>query len=93
MMKRLICAILLAVCVSGVMAQVYVESKIDSIEILIGEQTGLTLSVTARNGAKVVMPSYQPSEYITPGVEVLSHTDADTSHLDNGLVKITKNIH
>lgn len=90
MMKRLICAILLAVCASGVMAQVYVESKIDSIEILIGEQTGLTLSVTAMNGAKVVMPSYQPSEYITPGVEVLSHTDADTSHLDNGLVKITK---
>lgn len=90
MMKRIICAILLVTCVLGVSAQVSVESKIDSIEILIGEQTGLTLSVTAKDGAKVVMPSFKPSEYITPGVEVLSDTDADTSRLDNGLVKVSK---
>lgn len=90
MMKRIICAILLVTCVLGVSAQVSVESKIDSIEILIGEQTGMTLSVTAKDGAKVVMPSFKPSEYITPGVEVLSDTDADTSRLDNGLVKVSK---
>lgn len=90
MMKRIICAILLVTCVLGVSAQVSVESKIDSIEILIGEQTSLTLSVTAKDGAKVVMPSFKPSEYITPGVEVLSDTDADTSRLDNGLVKVSK---
>lgn len=89
-MKRIICAILLVTCVLGVSAQVSVESKIDSIEILIGEQTGLTLSVTAKDGAKIVMPSFKPSEYITPGVEVLSDTDADTSRLDNGLVKVSK---
>lgn len=74
-------------CVS---AQVFVESKIDSIQILIGEQTGVTLSVTAKKGANVKMPEYKPSQYITPGVEVLEHTDADTSLLDNGLVKISK---
>lgn len=71
-------------------AQVFVESKIDSIEILIGEQTNVTLSVTAKKGANVKMPEYEPSQYITPGVEVLQNTDADTSKLDNGLVKITK---
>ncbi len=89
-MKRIICVILLTACVLSITAQVFVESKIDSIEMLIGEQTDLTLSVTARKGAKVKMPTYGPSQYITPGVEVLSHSEADTSQLDNGFVKITK---
>ena len=71
-------------------AQVFVESKIDSIQILIGEQTDITLSVTAKKGARVEMPAYKPSQYITPGVEVLSHSAADTSVLDNGLVKVSK---
>ena len=71
-------------------AQVFVESKIDSIQILIGEQTDITLSVTAKKGARVEMPAYKPSQYITPGVEVLSHSPVDTSVLDNGLVKVSK---
>ena len=36
------------------------------------------------------MPSFKPSEYITPGVEVLECSNADTSKLDNGLVRITR---
>jgi len=67
-----------------------VDTKIDSIQILIGEQTNLTLSVTAKDGARVKLPSFKPSQYITPGVEVLEDLGADTSKLDNGLVKITK---
>ena len=89
-MKRIIFIISLIACVLSASAQVYVESKIDSIEILIGEQTSVALSVTAKKGAKVNMPVYEPSQYITPGVEVLAHSDADTSQLDNGLLKITK---
>ena len=71
-------------------AKVFVESKIDSIQILIGEQTGLTLSVTTGQGTHVTMPSFKPSDYITPGVEVLEGSNADTSKLDNGLVRITR---
>lgn len=89
-MKRIIFIISLIACVLSASAQVYVESKIDSIEILIGEQTSVALSVTAKKGAKVKMPVYEPSLYITPGVEVLAHSDADTLQLDNGLLKITK---
>ena len=89
-MKRIIFIISLIACVLSASAQVYVESKIDSIEILIGEQTSVALSVTAKKGAKVNMPVYEPSQYITPGVEVLAHSDADTLQLDNGLLKITK---
>ena len=89
-MKRIIFIISLTACVLCTHAQVFVESKIDSIEILIGEQTGVTLSVTAREGAKVVMPEYEPSQYVTPGVEVLGATSADTAQADNGMVKITR---
>ena len=42
-LKRIICIISLVACVLGLYAQVSVESKIDSIEILIGEQTDLSL--------------------------------------------------
>lgn len=71
-------------------AQVSVDTKIDSIQILIGEQTNLTLSVTAKDGSHVKLPSFKPSQYITPGVEVLENSETDTSRLDNGFVKITK---
>ena len=89
-MNRIIYIILLITCVLQTSAQVFVESKIDSIEILIGEQTDLTLSVTADKGAKVKLPVYKPNQYITPGVEVLDNSVSDTSQLDNGLVKISR---
>ena len=89
-MKQIICIISLITCTLCASAQVFVESKIDSIEILIGEQTDVTLSVTSPKGSKVRMPQYKSSQYITPGVEVLSNSDADTAQLDNGLVKITR---
>lgn len=89
-MKRIFCIILFVTCVLCTHAQVFVESKIDSIQILIGEQTNITLSVTARKGATVKLPIYQQSQNITQGVEVLGVSDADTSQLDNGLVKITR---
>lgn len=89
-MNRIIYIILLITCALQASAQVFVESKIDSIEILIGEQTDLTLSVTADKGAKVKLPVYKPNQYITPGVEVLDNSVADTSQLDNGLVKISR---
>lgn len=89
-MKRIFCIISLIACVLSLSAQVSVESKIDSIEILIGEQTDVVLSVTAKQGACIKMPVFKPSQYITPGVEVLSDSKADTSQLDNNLIKVTK---
>lgn len=90
LMRQITLIILLITCTLRASAQVFVESKIDSIQILIGEQTDVTLSVTAPNGSEVKMPEYKPSQNITPGVEVISLSDADTSKLDNGLVRITK---
>lgn len=71
-------------------AQVQVESRLDSIDMMIGEQVKLTLNVNCKKGQQLELPKYQPSQYITPGVEVLEETKADTSELDNDMMQVTK---
>ena len=48
-----------------------VEQKLDSLQLLIGEQTTLHLTVTANRGQKIVMPSFKPSQQLIPGVDVV----------------------
>lgn len=82
------CCLLLGVKSS---AQVSVEAKIDSISILVGEQTNMEVAVTARKGAKIVWPNIKPSHYLVPGVEIIDVADDDTSEVDNN-VRISKRI-
>ena len=89
-MRRILNILLLLGLFVPVFAQVSVESRIDSVQILIGEQTNLILEVTANKGARVRFPHFKPSQYITPGVEVLETLSADTSDLDNNMVRISK---
>ena len=53
-------------------AQVTVEASIDSIEMFIGEQVHVTVKATMQEGAKAAFPVFQPTQQLTPGVEVLS---------------------
>ena len=89
-LRRLILKWALLMVTMAATAQVNVESRIDSIEIFIGQQTQMTVDVTMKRGQKLVFPEFKPSQMITPGVEVLSATDADTSKLDNDMLKVTK---
>lgn len=89
-MKRIFSIISLITWALCLFSQVSVDIKIDSMQILIGEQTNLTLNVTAKEGSHIMLPSFKPSQYLIPGVEVLDASEADTSHLENGLFKITK---
>lgn len=82
------CCLLLGVKSS---AQVSVEAKIDSISILVGEQTNMEVAVTARKGARIVWPNIKPSHYLVPGVEIIDVADGDTSEVDNN-VRISKRI-
>ena len=70
-------------------AQVQVEQKIDPIGMYIGQQVQMTVGVTAPKGSKVVFPHLERTQYIVPGVEVLSSQD-DTIDVDDGLEKITR---
>lgn len=48
-----------------------VEARIDSMEMFIGQQVHVTLTVTAPAGAKIAFPPYQRTQEVTPGVEVV----------------------
>ena len=89
MRKSLVFILFMAIAI-GVRAQVQVETKIDSMEILIGEQTNLTLSVSMKKGRSLQMPEFAPSQFITPRVEVLSTNQADTAELDDDMVQVNK---
>ena len=61
------------------LAQASVEAKINPIEMLIGEQATVTLTVQADENAKVEWPVFQPRQVLVPGVEVLSTHTANTN--------------
>lgn len=92
-MKRIITIILtlqLALAVSA--QQANVTAELDSVVIFIGQQTHLTLGVTAREGAEVVIPDFQPRHYLIPEVEILEVSSTDTAHLDNSQMKLSKRL-
>ncbi len=89
-MKKKLISILLAVVCLPMAAQVNVEASIDSMQILIGQQTRVTVTTTSRQDAKVVFPSYRPTEYITSGVEVLNMSDVQMKPIDNGMAHFVR---
>lgn len=73
-----------------VRAQVVVEQTVDSVGILIGEQAHLRLGVTMPKGASLQWPELKATQYVVPGVEVVSIADGDTAKADNNQVKIER---
>ncbi|MBP5776221.1 MAG: hypothetical protein J6W56_01610 [Prevotella sp.] len=85
-MKKLLFLIVLIASVLPVTAQVSVEAVIDSIQIFVGQQAHVTLIAHAKENAKIEFPQFKPTEYITPGVEVLASRELDVKSQDNGFV-------
>ena len=85
-MRRLSLCIILTVSVLAASAQVSVEAVIDSIQIFVGQQAHVTLTAIAKENAKVEFPQFKPTEYITPGVEVLDRQELEQQPQDNGFV-------
>lgn len=83
-MKKIVALIFLIATVLPLAAQVSVEARIDSIEMFIGEQVHVTLTVTAGDKANVAFPVFKPQQMVTPGVEVLSSTPTTKEAIDNG---------
>ncbi len=71
-------------------AQVTIEQRIDTMQILIGEQAKLTLSVSLKKGQKVLFPQFKSRQEITRGLEVLDGQIPDSTDLDDGLIKVSK---
>ena len=73
-MKKLLLLISVVVCQLAAIAQVI--AKIDPIEMMIGEQAEVTLTVQAGEGAQVQWPMLQPRQQLTEGVEVIATRQA-----------------
>ena len=85
-MKRLYIVIVLCASVLKMIAQVSVEVEIDSIQIFVGQQAHVTLTAHAKDNAKIEFPQFKPTQFITPGVEVLSSQELEKKEQDNGFV-------
>lgn len=51
-----------------------VTAKIDPIEMMIGEQAQVTLTINTEEGASIEWPKLQPRQELVPGVEVIATT-------------------
>jgi len=85
-MKRLYSVIVLCASVLQMSAQVSVEAVIDSVQIFVGQQAHVTLTAHAKDQAKIEFPQFNPTQFITPGVEVLSSQELEKKEQDNGFV-------
>ena len=85
-MKKVFFLILMAISVQMMEAQ-SVEASIDQIEMFVGEQSHVTLKAVAKENAKVEFPQFKPTEYVTPGVEVLACQPQEDKATDNGFVE------
>lgn len=72
------------------MAQVTVEQTVDSVGILIGEQTALHLKVTFPEGSRLTWPNLKGGQYITPGVEVVEVANPDTIGTEGNQLKVER---
>ncbi|MDE7455880.1 MAG: BatD family protein [Prevotella sp.] len=71
-MKRTLLLTGLLINVLLAFAQSSVEAKIDPIEMMIGEQAQVTLTVQAGENDRVEFPIFQPRQQIVAGVEVIA---------------------
>jgi hypothetical protein len=88
MMKQLLLLLiaLAGSCLTGgVRAQspVTVEARIDSTQILIGDQANIDLSVSLDAGKRALFPTY-PGDTLVSGVEIVDISQPDTAYLNNG---------
>lgn len=80
-----LCLLLLLKGVGGsAFAQVQVDVKLDSLQLFIGQQTNLTLSVTLDAKQKLVMPDIKKGQELIPDVEVVEVGKPDTAVLNDG---------
>lgn len=83
-MKRIsLFAFLLTLFITS-LAQVQVDVRIDSLQLLVGEQTGITLEVTTDAKQKLTWPELKPGMELVPNVEVVAVEDPDTTILNDG---------
>ncbi|NDV59967.1 BatD family protein [Bacteroides sp. 519] len=82
-MNKKIFLLLLAACavLNAAAQSVTVEARIDSLQILIGEQAKIELEVAVDSKQKVVFPLF--TDTIVKGVEIIEASKIDTQYINN----------
>lgn len=88
-MKRILVLFGLICTVVTMTAQVGVEARIDSIQMLIGQQVHVTVTATTPSNAKVVFPSFKSRDTIVAGVEVLTISKEQKEELEEGQQRLS----
>ena len=83
-MKRVVLLISLITSTLLTFAQSGVEVKVEPIEMMIGEQAQVTVTVQAGKDDKVEFPTYQPRQQIVEGVEVIA-----AQHPSDNILQLT----
>ena len=87
--KRILFFILYIICGIAHAQKVQVEEMLDSIEIVMGDQCHLFLTVTAKENADVQFPDFSQQKMIAPGVEVVEQMRGDSILNDDGTIRQT----
>ena len=58
----------------------------------LGEQAHVTLSVTAKNSDRIEFQPLKEAHYVVPGLELLHVEKADTTQLEDNLIKVSKRL-
>lgn len=69
-----------------------VETSIDSLQIIVGEQTSMHVTANVKAGQKVQFQQYVPLQQITPGVEIVEAPKIDTVVAEDGYLKVTQHL-
>ena len=69
-----------------------VDISIDSIQMAVGEQTGLHVSATVRRGQKVLFTQYKPQQTLPSGLEVVDVPRVDTTDAGDGYITVTQHV-
>ena len=91
-LHKIICLVLFFILIQHncTSAQTTVDARLDSINMFIGHQVHLYLSVDCDKTSKVSFPVFKNREFITDGVEVLETSEDKESPLDNDRKRIDK---
>ena len=88
-MKKLLFLLFISTSLTVFAQKPKIEQALDSLEIVLGDQCHLFLSVTAKNGADVMFSDFSSNHAIAPGVEVVEQMYGDSVQNSDGTLKQT----
>lgn len=88
-MNKLFALLAACVCTLTAWAQATVESRISSMEMLVGQQVALDMTVTARSGTNVEFPK---TAQMPAGIEVLEALQGPEEKLSDGKSRFTSRL-